>query len=150
MLAEHLINNDEELLIAGCGNGMEFDAAKFNQYRTEADVLVFTYRNNESVLENPNAYGWMRVDDNNNITEISIKKAISENPMNDHAVVATFWFKHGSIFVEATRKMIEENDRINNEFNDGYYPVKSIIINEYKLGEIIYEIDRKINTKNSV
>lgn len=36
--------------------------------------------------------------------------------MNDHAIVATFWFKKGSIFVEATEKMIAENDRINNEF----------------------------------
>lgn len=141
MLAEHLINNDEELLIAGCDNGMEFDAAKFNQYRTEADVLVFTYRNNESVLENPNAYGWMRADDNDNITGISIKKAISENPMNDHAVVATFWFKHGSIFVEATRKMIEENDRINNEFYVDQV-IKHVMNIGYKAK--VFEVDRYI------
>lgn len=116
MLAEEKINNDEPLLIAGCDNGMEMDLKEFNQYCNEADVLVFTYRHNENVLKNPNAYGWMIVDENNNIIDTSIKKAISENPMEDHAVVATFWFKTGKIFVQATKKMIAEDDRINNEF----------------------------------
>lgn len=116
MLAKDYVNNDEPLLIAGCDNGMEIDSAKFSKYCDEADVLVFTYRHNEAVLANPNAYGWMIVDDNDNITGTSIKKAISDNPMEDHAVVATFWFKRGCIFVEATEKMISENDRINNEF----------------------------------
>ena len=116
MLAKEYINNDEPLLIAGCDNGMEINAEKLYKYADESDVLVFTYRHNEAVLANPNAYGWMIVDENDNITGTSIKKAISDNPMEDHAVVATFWFKKGSIFVEATEKMIAENDRINNEF----------------------------------
>lgn len=95
LLAEKYINNDAPLLIAGCDNGMEYSKEKFDDYSKKADVLVFTYRHNESVLSNPNAYGWMIVDDDDNITDVSIKKAISDNPMNDHAVVATFWFGGG-------------------------------------------------------
>lgn len=116
MLAKEHINNNESLLIAGCDNGMIMDNEVFNQLSQECDVIVFTYRNNEAVLANPNAYGWVKVDEQNKITGLSIKKAISDNPMNDHAIVATFWFKKGSIFVEATEKMIAENDRVNNEF----------------------------------
>ena len=116
LLAKEVINNDQELLIAGCDNGMALDSSLFEQEKQKADCLVFTYRNNETVLSNPNAYGWMITDSDNNITGLSIKKAISENPLNDHAVVATFWFKKGNIFVQATEKMIAENDRINNEF----------------------------------
>lgn len=99
LLAEDFISNNEELLIAGCDNGMEYSKEKFDYYRQKADVLVFTYRHNEAVLSNPNAYGWMIVDENDNITDISIKKAISDNPLNDHAVVATFWFK-GGVFLQ--------------------------------------------------
>lgn len=116
MLARNVINNDEPLLIAGCDNGMIINNEKFNSLKKECDVIVFTYRNNESVLRNPNAYGWVRIDEECKITDLSIKKAISNTPMNDHAIVATFWFKKGSIFVEATEKMINENDRVNNEF----------------------------------
>ncbi len=116
LLAKEKINNDEELLIAGCDNGMDYSLDSFNQLRDETDVLVFTYRNDESVCKNPNQYGWVIVDSDNNVKKMSIKKAISDNPKNDHAIVATFWFKKGSIFVEAAEKMIRENDRINNEF----------------------------------
>lgn len=141
MLAEKYINNDEELLIAGCDNGMEMNQDKFVAYCNEADVLVFTYRHNESVLANPNAYGWMIVDEDDNITGTSIKKAISANPMEDHAVVATFWFKKGSIFVEAAKKMIDENDRINNEFYVDQV-AKHVLELGYKAK--VYEIDRYI------
>lgn len=141
MLAKDSINNDNELLIAGCDNGMVMDDDKFNQLRSTTDCLVFTYRHNEAVMKNPNAYGWMIVDGNENITGTSIKKAISDNPKNDHAVVATFWFRKGSIFVEATEKMIKENDRINNEFY-----VDQVIKHILDLGYSakVFEIDRYI------
>lgn len=116
LLAKELIDNEEELLIAGCDNGMEYDADAFDRAKQENDVLVFTYRHNESVLKNPNAYGWILVSEDGKITGTSIKKAISDHPMEDHAVVATFWFRRGSMFVEAAEKMIGENDRINHEF----------------------------------
>lgn len=141
MLAKENINNNEELLIAGCDNGMIIDKEAFNQLSQECDVIVFTYRNNEAVLNNPNAYGWVKVDEKNNITGLSIKKAISDNPMNDHAIVATFWFKKGRIFVEATEKMLAENDRVNNEFY-----VDQVIKHVLELGydARVFEIERYI------
>ncbi|EKQ50530.1 MULTISPECIES: dTDP-glucose pyrophosphorylase [unclassified Clostridium] len=141
MLARDIINNDESLLIAGCDNGMVMDNDKFNQLSKECDVIVFTYRNNEAVLEKPNAYGWVKVDENNKITGLSIKKAISDTPMNDHAIVATFWFKKGSMFVEATKKMIDDNDRVNNEFYVDQ-TIKHILDLGYDAR--VFEIDRYI------
>lgn len=141
LLAKDKINNDEELLIAGCDNGMVFNAEKFEQEKKKADCLVFTYRHNEAVLEKPNAYGWMRIDSDNNIAGTSIKKAISDNPMEDHAVVATFWFKHGADFVKAAEKMISENDRINNEF---YVDQVAKHILDLGLKARVFEIDRYI------
>jgi dTDP-glucose pyrophosphorylase len=141
MLAKESINNDNELLIAGCDNGMVIDEEKFNALRNEADCLVFTYRHNEAVMKNPNAYGWMIVDENDNVTGTSIKKAISDDPKNDHAVVATFWFRKGSIFVEATERMIAQNDRINNEFYVDQV-VKHVLDLGYRAK--VFEIDRYI------
>lgn len=141
LLAKEKIDNNEELLIAGCDNGMIIDQNKFEKMKKECDALVFTYRNNESVLTNPNAYGWVKINDKDKITGLSIKKAISNTPMNDHAIVATFWFKEGSIFVKSAEKMIEENDRINNEFY-----VDSVISHLLDLGYSakVFEIDRYI------
>ena len=116
LLAEKYINNDLPLLIAGCDNGMLFDLQEYRSECRTSDVLVFTYRHNEAVVENPNAYGWVKTDEDKNITGLSIKKAISDNPKEDHAIVATFWFKKGRYFVEAAKQMIEDDDRINGEF----------------------------------
>ena len=116
MLAEDKLNPEEPLLIAGCDNGMDIDREAFDKLTEECDCIVFTYRHNEAVLANPNAYGWMIADEDCNIMGTSIKKAISDTPMEDPAVVATFWFRKAKIFMEATKKMIAENDRINGEF----------------------------------
>lgn len=139
LLAKDRINNGEELLIAGCDNGMVFDLARFQAVKQETDCLVFTCRNNEAVLENPSAYGWMIVDDADNITGVSIKKPISDDPLHDHAVVATFWFRTGSIFVEAAEKMIREEDRVNGEFY-----VDQVVKHVLELGfrAKVFEIDR--------
>ena len=116
LLAKDKINNEEELLIAGCDNGMVMDAQSFREATGKAEVLAFTYRHNEAVNENPYAYGWIQADEENHITKLSIKKPLSDTPINDHAVVATFWFRQGKDFVKAAEKMIAENDRINGEF----------------------------------
>ena len=141
LLAEEWIERDEELIIAGCDNGMELDRDIFDKKRQLADVIVFTFRHNRCVMDNPSAYGWMRVDENENITGVSIKKAISTNPMNDHAVVATVWFRKGSIFIDSAKKMIAEDDRVNGEFY-----VDEVVKHAMELGfkSQVFEIDRYI------
>jgi hypothetical protein len=116
LLAEDIVNTDEELLIGACDNGMLYNKEKLLSEMKTCDAISFTYRNDESVLHNPNAYGWLKVDTDNFVTETSIKKAISDNPMNDHAITGAFWFKRGRDFVNAAEAMIAANDRVNGEF----------------------------------
>ncbi len=116
LLAKDIINNQQELLIAGCDNGMVIKEEEFKHLKTKSDAIVFTFTGNSVVSEKPEAYGWMRINKDRKIIGTSIKTPISNNPLQDHAVVATFWFKTGNIFVEAAEKMIRENDRIRNEF----------------------------------
>lgn len=141
MLAEEYLNPEEPLLIAGCDNGMDINEKLYDSLKNECDCIVFTYRHNESVLANPNAYGWMITDEQGNITDTSIKKAISDTPMEDPAVVATFWFRKAKIFIEATGKMIAENDRINQEFYVDQ-TVKHVL--ELGYSAKIFDIDRYV------
>ncbi|MFT0893005.1 nucleotidyltransferase [Pseudochelatococcus sp. G4_1912] len=115
LLTRNLIDNEQPLLIAACDNGMDIAQTDFAQHAGTADAVIFTFRNNESVLEKPQAYGWIKTD-GDKATGVSIKTPISQTPMNDHAVVGTFWFRRGADFVAAADRMIAANDRINNEF----------------------------------
>ena len=141
MLAEEYLDPEEPLLIAGCDNGMDIDREAFEKRKKECDCIVFTYWHNEAVLEKPDAYGWMIADEEGNITGTSIKKAISDTPMEDPAVVATFWFKKAKIFLDATAKMIRENDRINGEFYVDQ-TVRHVIDLGYRAK--IFDIDRYV------
>ena len=110
------IEPDEELLIGACDNGMIFEKHEWENSKKEADVLVFTFRNNSTVVEKPQQFGWVAVNERKEVTHVSVKKPISSQPMNDHAVIGTFWFRKAKCFREAADSMIKQNRRINNEF----------------------------------
>lgn len=119
MLAERYLNSDEELLIASCDNGFLYNEEKFENLkkRKDIDCIVWTFTQRETLKRNPNAWGWYKLeDDNETIKDISIKIPVSIDSYNDHAVVATFYFKKAKDFISATKLMIKENYRINNEF----------------------------------
>jgi uridine kinase/dTDP-glucose pyrophosphorylase len=121
LLTEEALSDDQiddEMLIASCDNGMEYDKKNFETTKSSADVLVFTFRNDERVMLNPNAYGWIACEDSTTkvVSIVSVKKALSQNPMRDHAIVGTFWFKSGKSYFKLAKQMIAANDRINNEF----------------------------------
>ena len=116
LLAKNIINTDTPLFIGGCDNGMAVSPDRFSALSENSDVLVFTYRHNDCVLSNPNAYGWVKADENGAVSGVSVKKAIPDDPMNDHAIVSSFWFRKGSDFVRCAEEMIASDDRINGEF----------------------------------
>lgn len=107
----------DEILIGACDNGMMYHLEQFEALKKVSDVLIFTFRNNVTVLEKPEQYGWVKVIDNGLAVEsVSVKIPISNHPMKDHAVVGAFWFKESKIFKASTDRMIAANRRVNNEF----------------------------------
>lgn len=140
LMAKDFINNNEELVIGASDNGMFYDKKKFEEYKLEADAIVFTFRNNNSVLAKPQAYGWAIVNENNEIAEMKVKYNMPK-PMQNHAVVGAFWFKHGCDFVNAAESMISQNRRINNEFY-----VDECLNDLIKMGKrvLAFEVDQYI------
>lgn len=116
MIGAEKISIDEEIVIGASDNGLIYDKDVFEQLRQEADVLVFGFTGNSTVTQKPEAYGWIKVDDQNNVLEVSVKKPISNDPLNDWAVVGAFYFKRNQDFISAVNDMIAKNTRINNEF----------------------------------
>ena len=117
MLAKDLINNDEELFIGACDNGMDFDLKKFEEAKKDTDAFVISHSNDSNIERNPNAHSWALLeDDGKTIKKMSIKQTVSENPMNDHATTGVFWFKKGRDFVNAAEKMMSNKDKTGGEY----------------------------------
>ena len=116
LLAKDYILPNDILTIGACDNGMYYDENKFNFELSNCDALIWTFKNNPTVLKNPEMYGWVSVGKSNSVTKVSCKSPISDNPISDHAVVGTFTFKKADYFFKSAKSMIEKNRRIKNEF----------------------------------
>ncbi len=141
MIAKDYLNTNEELFIAACDNGFLYNEEKFNflREREDADCIIWTFTQRETLKRNPNAWGWYKLDnDNETIKDISVKIPVSDNPYNDHAVVATFYFKKAKDFLESISLMINENYRINNEF---YVDAVPRFLQKLNKKSIIFDVD---------
>ncbi|MDA9781149.1 hypothetical protein N9535_03230 [Amylibacter sp.] len=138
LYAREYFDTNKPLMIAACDNGMDLPDEGFLKASENFDSLIFTFRGNDAVKEKPEAYGWVRTN-KNAVKSVSIKKKISDNPTDDHAIVGTFWFRRGSDFFKSVDQMIEKDDRINGEFYvDQVF--KYLLNNKQNIG--ILEVDK--------
>jgi dTDP-glucose pyrophosphorylase len=141
LLAEAKIPQDEPLMIGACDHGHHWNQEKFNELINDhsIDAVIWTFRNYAPVERNPQMYGWVKVDHNNQVIEVSCKKAISHHPSHDHAITGAFWFRKAKQFFKYTKQMIEKNIRINNEF---YVDVVFNEMVEAGLKVKVFEVDK--------
>jgi dTDP-glucose pyrophosphorylase len=105
--AKEYINNDEPLMIA---NSDQYITANINEYinnmkAEKLDGLIMTMD-----ADDPK-WSYVDLDSNKNVKRVVEKEVIS-----NEATVGIYNFKHGKDFVESAQEMINQNDRVNNEF----------------------------------
>ncbi len=143
LLSKDYLNLDNSLTIGACDNAMTYSSEIFDEMmqNEQVDAMIWTFRNNPAVLQNPEMYGWVSVEENNYVKGVSCKIPISETPMNDHAVIGCFTFKKASDFVDCTEAMIAENIRVNNEF---YVDVVMDVAVQRGLKVKVFEVDKYV------
>lgn len=140
-----LANEDlkSPLLVAACDCGMRWNTDAYARLIRDPDIdaVVWSFRHHPSSEKNPQIYGWLKVDKNSNVLKVSVKKQISENPFNDHAIIGTFYFKKAEYFIESLKRVYEKNIRVNNEFY-----IDSCINELLNLGLVVkvFEVDHYI------
>lgn len=105
LLAEHLINNHNPLLIANCDQLIEWTPSlvleNFLDYYT-AGIIVFDSSHPK--------WSYVRTE-KGLVVEVAEKKVIS-----NYATVGIYFWRNGSDFVLSAKNMIAMNDRTNGEF----------------------------------
>jgi len=111
-------DTESALLIGACDNGMQWDAEEYQSLLDDkkVDAIVWSFRRHPSSERNPQMYGWIKVDKHNNVLGVSVKKQISDDPYNDHAIVGTFYFRKARYFIDALSQMYQKNITVNSEF----------------------------------
>ena len=104
LLAEDLIDNNEELLLSTCDIFLQFAWDDFINSARKYDGCLITFNST-----NPHHSYAKVVKDR--VVQVAEKIVIS-----DHGSAGVYYFKHGKDFVWAAKEMIRKNIRTNNEF----------------------------------
>lgn len=112
------VDEEASLLIAATDNGMIYNKEKYQQLidNPSVDAIVFTFRHHVSSKNNPQMYGWVKTNGGEDITGVSVKVPISEDPFNDHAIVGTFYFKKVAYFNKALQNLLNKDIKVNGEY----------------------------------
>jgi NDP-sugar pyrophosphorylase family protein len=117
-IKEANIHLDSPILITACDNGVYYDSIEYNKLLqdTNNDIIIWSFRNNQTSKINPNMYAWLKVDEHNNIQHVSCKKFIYDNPLKTHAIIGTMFYRKARYFIDGLNKNYEQNIRTNGEF----------------------------------
>ena len=109
---------EKPVLISACDNGVYYDSQKYQDLLddTTIDVIVWSFRNNQTSKINPNAYAWLKVDENDNILNVSCKNFIYDDPLKTHAIIGTMFFRKAKYFIDGLKKNYEKNITTNGEY----------------------------------
>lgn len=132
----------KSILVSACDNGMLYDSDKLLDLINdeENDVIVWSYTKNYTSYRNPEMYSWVLADDDGNVEKIGVKKFFGGNPIEEFAVVGTFFFRNKEVYMKALAKMYEDDKPVNKEYYvdslvnyaiDLGYKVKNFEIDEY-------------------
>ena len=111
------IDHDTSILLSACDNGVLYDADKFvDLVNSDADAIVWTYRNNYTSQLQPNAYSWVNCDDEGNVSSVDVKNFTGENPIEEYAITGTMFFRDKRVYNKSLVRLFEMNEKVNGEF----------------------------------
>ena len=105
LLAEKYINNNNPLMIANCDQFIDIDINRYLIKSKLYDGLIMT------MWANDPKWSFVKFDDKKNILSVIEKKVVS-----NVATVGIYNFSDGNQFCKNANEMINNNDRVNNEF----------------------------------
>ncbi len=112
------IDLNQPILISACDNGVYFDTQKYKELVSDdsVDVIVWSFRNNQTSKNNPNMYSWLDVSEDGLIKSVSCKSFIFDNPLTSHAIIGTMFFRKAHYFMDGLKQNYGLNYTTNNEF----------------------------------
>tara|TARA_R100000988_G_scaffold16154_1_gene7975 strand:+ start:6920 stop:8503 length:1584 start_codon:yes stop_codon:yes gene_type:complete len=137
------VDIEKPLMVSPCDCGVFYDKEKYLRLVNDKtiDIVVWSFRDNQTSKLSPNSYTWLDVDENDFIKYVSCKKFIYDDPLRTHAVIGTIFFRKGRYFLEGLAANYEQNIRTNGEFC-----VDSILNQSIKQGlnAKVFEVDNYI------
>jgi len=139
-IVNEIQDEDQSILVSACDNGMLYDTDKLETL-LDSDLIVWTFRNNYTTYRKPNSYAWVEVGDYDSVKQVHVKEFVGDDPLKEHAVTGTFWFRNKSVYLKSLEQLYKKDIKVNNE-----YYVDSVVNEAIELGYKVkyFEVDHYI------
>jgi NDP-sugar pyrophosphorylase family protein len=116
-LIEHLIEDEEEVIVNYCDFGTYWDYSDFLKHTRDrdADGAIPSYKGFHPHMLGSTNYAFMR-DDKQWMLEIKEKEPFTNNRMDEYASNGTYYFKKGSFVKKYFKELIDKNIELNGEY----------------------------------
>lgn len=107
---------NQPITIGACDNGMLYQSAKLSSLINDpdVDVIVWASRGHINAIRNPSMFGWIDVDSEGYVQNVSVKKAL-DDPAQDPIIIGTFTFKNIFTLKECIDRLVSRDGRVNGE-----------------------------------
>lgn len=142
LFAEHLIDDNEEVIVNYCDFGMYWDYEDFLAHTRarEADGAVVAYRGFHPHMLGTTNYAFMREKDQW-MLEIKEKEPFTDNRMNEYASSGTYYFRKGIYVKKYFKELIDKNINVKGEY---YVSLVYNLLVQDNLKVSIYEIQHML------
>lgn len=118
-----LLNLKEDVLVSSCDHGIVLSSEAWSKFiqAPDCDAAIFTVKGFPGAATRPEAFAYVVPDPQEQgkpfplIKSVSVKRAVSEDPVQDHLLVGTFWFSSAKKLDQLIDQLVTENIRVNNE-----------------------------------
>jgi NDP-sugar pyrophosphorylase family protein len=115
-----LLDPTREVLVSACDHGIVLDNSSWERFHAapECDAAIFTMQGYTGALRKPLSYSYVVPEGDGEfprVTRVSVKKPTRENPLEDHVLVGTFWFRTASLLKEGILELKKRDVRVNGE-----------------------------------
>lgn len=111
---------DTPVLIPPCDAGYIYDLDAWLELEAdgEVDLVVWCAKDHLPSIWYPPLSGWLHADpESADVLAVRVKEPVPGVPLAEQrAYTGTFWFRQAGRFVEETRALVADDDRINGEF----------------------------------
>jgi len=141
-LVEHLIEDEEEVIVNYCDFGTYWDYQDFLKHTRQrnADGAIPAYRGFHPHMLGSTNYAFMR-DEQQWMLEIKEKEPFTNNRMNEYASNGTYYFKKGAYVKKYFNQLMEQDINLKGEY---YVSLIYNLLVEDSLKVSIYEIQHML------
>lgn len=117
LVAKEFYDNDESLFVGACDLGMVWNEQEYSQLiNSDAEMIVWSFTQQPNLTRNPQAWGWLKQNEQKQISGVSVKVPVSSDPFNDFAIVGSFSFKSGKLFLKLADELMRRGETVKGEY----------------------------------